>query len=78
MSERGHDTPLIAQWESPSRWYCVELAPDLFGCWVLTRIDQDGGLYVSPGSLDEMGVSEHLILVISTGGDSQLVLGIDG
>ena len=37
MSERFHDAPVIAQWESPSRWYCVELAPDLFGCWVLTR-----------------------------------------
>ena len=37
MSERDHDAPLIAQWESPSRWYCVELDPDLFGCWVLAR-----------------------------------------
>ena len=37
MSERFPDAPLIAQWESPSRWYVVELAPDLFGCWVLTR-----------------------------------------
>lgn len=37
MPERIPDVPLIAEWESASRWYCVEVAPDLFDCWVLTR-----------------------------------------
>lgn len=37
MSALDHDAPLLAQWESSTRWYCVELASDLFGCWVVTR-----------------------------------------
>ena len=37
MPEQIPDAPLTAEWESVSRWYYVEVAPDLFGCWVLTR-----------------------------------------
>jgi len=53
MSEWFPDAPLIAQWESPSRWYCVELAPDLFGCWVLTRTWGERGSN-RRGSLQEL------------------------
>jgi hypothetical protein len=36
-AEQFPDAPLVADWESASPWYCVEVARDLFGSCVLTR-----------------------------------------
>ena len=60
--------PLIAQWESASRWYCVELAPDLFGCWVLKR-SWGGRRSNHRGSMQE--------LVIDASGARSRIVAID-
>lgn len=30
--------PLCREWESPTRYYRLEIAQDMFGMWVITRL----------------------------------------